>query len=621
MSDHEETVSDMGFKAPVPELDDHRHQSPSTQPPGRVRRGTFDTLYGARLLGHEIGHGTEGASSRIFDMEEAIIDDGEQTSITRHGRRPTIETPGDQRSVSPPNSVKAFAEARRREREMSFSEPKYEEGELHRPLSMSSRRSLRSNAHTVEDDAASLVSNKTAEDDVCFPPQDKGRVDQLCIDFDYLEAFIQAETEARALSKQETVDKSFTDLRPHHSTAAQDGVQLPTVDGDILDMPSDSSTVQENKGKADTADGQHALPPHVPAAAPVDKNRFSFFSSAWESTIHAQDFGSLVLPGEDIRGLFALPPDDADGVWWLNVNTPTKEEVQGICKAFGIHPLTIEDINTQEAREKIELFPSYYFACFRSFGTIEEEHGPEYEPFNIYVVVFREGTLSFSFQPNGHASHVRKRIALLKDYVALSSDWICYALIDDIVDSFAPVIKRIELEADAIEDGVFVIREDDSNDFLRSIGRTRKNCLALMRLLGGKADVLRGFTKRCNENYKVTPRMDIGLYLGDIQDHVVTMVTNLGHFEKILARSHSNYLAQLSISNISQGTDTNRVLSKITFLASILVPMNLVSGLFGMNVRVPFEGADTLLPFFMIFTSLIVFCIITLVWARKAKYI
>jgi magnesium transporter len=36
--------------------------------------------------------------------------------------------------------------------------------------------------------------------------------------------------------------------------------------------------------------------------------------------------------------------------------------------------------------------------------------------------------LSFSFQPNSHATNVRARIAMLKDYVALSSDWICYAL-------------------------------------------------------------------------------------------------------------------------------------------------------------------------------------------------
>jgi magnesium transporter len=192
---------------------------------------------------------------------------------------------------------------------------------------------------------------------------------------------------------------------------------------------------------------------------------------------------------------------------------------------------------------------------------------------------------------------------------------------DNIVDTFAPVIHQIEHEADAIEDEVFVMREDDSSSFLRSIGRVRKNCMALLRLLGGKADVLRGFTKRCNENYQVTPRMDIGMYLGDIQDHVVTMATNLGHFEKMLSRAHSNYLATLSINSISQGTDTNRVLSKITFLASVLVPLNLVSGVFGMNVEVPFMNVHNLGPFFGIISVMIMLCAIILSWARYAKYI
>ena len=157
--------------------------------------------------------------------------------------------------------------------------------------------------------------------------------------------------------------------------------------------------------------------------------------------------------------------------------------------------------------------------------------------------------------------------------------------------------------------------------FLRKIGMVRKNVMGLMKLLGGKADVLRGFTKRCNSNYKVTPRMDIGLYLGDIQDHVVTMMTSLAHFEKMLSRSHSNYLAQLSIDNIAQGNRANRVLSKITVLASILVPLNLVCGLFGMNVEVPFRSADNVGPFFGIVGFLILFTVLSLVYARRRRFI
>ncbi|KAI9147926.1 putative metal ion transporter [Paramyrothecium foliicola] len=611
MSDHDETVSDTGYDTPVPELDDHRNQSVSSQRHERPRRGTFDSLYGSRHL--DAGPSTPAILVR--DFEEAVVDEdnGEPSPTPRRNRRPTVDTISDGRGVSPPNSVKAFAEARRRERGMSFSDNKgdHEDG-LSRAMSVSSRRSFRSKSHNAENDAGSILTNKTAEEDVCFPLQDDYRKNQLHIDFDYLENFIHSDRAARVDSCRESVDETFQDLRVPSADSRTN--QAMTIDGDILDMPSDESTTQE-KVAADK------ISPAKPQPHPVDNNRFSFFSSAWESTIHAAELGDLVLPGEDIRGLFELPKDETDGVWWLNINSATKEEVYGICKAFGIHPLTIEDVVTQEAREKIELFPSYYFASFRSFNMVEEPDGIEYEPFNIYVIVFREGTLSFSFAPNTHASQVRKRITALKDYVSLSSDWICYALIDNIVDTFAPVIHTIEQEADAIEDAVFVMRDDDSNSFLRSIGRVRKNCMALLRLLGGKADVLRGFTKRCNENYQVTPRMDIGMYLGDIQDHVVTMATNLGHFEKMLSRAHSNYLATLSINSISQGTDTNRVLSKITFLASVLVPLNLVSGVFGMNVTVPFQNVTHLGPFFGVIATMICLCAIILSWARYARYI
>ena len=159
------------------------------------------------------------------------------------------------------------------------------------------------------------------------------------------------------------------------------------------------------------------------------------------------------------------------------------------------------------------------------------------------------------------------------------------------------------------------------HDFLRTIGNVRKTTMGLMKLLGGKADVLRGFTKRCNENYNVTPRMDIGLYLGDIQDHVVTMMSNLGHFEKMLSRAHSNYLAQLSIDNITQGNNSNKVLSKITVLASVLVSLNLVCGLFGMNVQVPWMNDGGLTPFFVILGSLVAFVLLSLAMARRLRYL
>lgn len=237
-------------------------------------------------------------------------------------------------------------------------------------------------------------------------------------------------------------------------------------------------------------------------------------------------------------------------VWWLDIMCPTEEEMKVIAKAFGIHPLTAEDIMVQEAREKVELFRHYYFVNYRTFD--QDINSDNYlEPVNMYVVVFREGVLSFHFSMTPHAANVRRRIRQLRDYLILSSDWISYAIIDDITDVFQPLIQNIEDEVDDIDEAILQLHStsgekddpkgkgddassiaDSSGDMLRRVGECRKRVMSLYRLLGNKADVIKGFAKRCNERWEVAPRSEIGLYLGDIQDHIITMTSNLGHYEK-----------------------------------------------------------------------------------------
>ena len=258
-------------------------------------------------------------------------------------------------------------------------------------------------------------------------------------------------------------------------------------------------------------------------------------------------------------------------VFWLDVYCPTDAEMKVLSKAFGIHPLTAEDIMMQEAREKVELFRHYYFVNYRSFE--QDTTSSHYlEPVNMYVVVFREGVISFHFSQTPHPANVRRRIRQLSDYLFLTTDWISYAIIDDVTDAFGPLIERIEEEVDEIDEAILTLhmdgeesaespgwkrwREkfldydalsieskdkpqmpdktmgDQGRDMLRRTGETRKKVMSLYRLLGNKADVIKGFAKRCNEQWEVAPRSEIGLYLGDIQDHIVTMTGNLSHYEK-----------------------------------------------------------------------------------------
>jgi magnesium transporter len=143
--------------------------------------------------------------------------------------------------------------------------------------------------------------------------------------------------------------------------------------------------------------------------------------------------------------------------------------------------------------------------------------------------------------------------------------------------------------------------------------------MALSRLLGGKADVIKSFAKKCNEAYMVAPRGDVGLYLSDVQDHIVTMMSNLGHFEKMLSRSHTNHLTQITLQHTEQGSRANELLGKITILATILVPMNLVAGLFGMNVHVPGEGVDGYGWWFGILGVVLGLAIISVTAAKKFR--
>lgn len=467
----------------------------------------------------------------------------------------------------------------------------------------------------LKSDVASHRSS--AQEDVCFPPEQPPNT--YTIDFEDLEEFVsQTQTTKTPVShpfmpqySKSTVPKRvFGDQR--HTSPPDHYFPSDAEKYANGGLPTDN---ESNEKPGDSDDVLH----RAPSTVELPPNRWTFFSSEIDETIHAPELGGLLMPGETFRDLFELGPEG--GVWWLDMMNPSAEEIFAICSAFRVHPLTREDITTQEAREKIELFRTYYFMCFRSFYALDKDSEDYLEPINIYAVVFREGLLTFSFCPNNHATTVRKRIGRLRDYVNLSADWICYALIDEIVDSFAPVIAELEQETDTIEDSVFTARFEDSRAMLQQIGDCRKRIMALNRLLGGKADVIKSFAKKCNEAYAVAPRGDVGLYLSDVQDHIVTMMSNLGHFEKMLSRSHTNHLTQITLQHTEQGSRANELLGKITVIATILVPMNLVAGLFGMNVPVP-GGSSTGLGWWFGIVGLVLGLAVTCVTlAKKLRYI
>ncbi|PVU94026.1 hypothetical protein BB561_002864 [Smittium simulii] len=332
--------------------------------------------------------------------------------------------------------------------------------------------------------------------------------------------------------------------------------------------------------------------------------------------------------------------------FWLDILLPSELEVKVLSKAFKIHPLTVEDIleNEDSIRSKCEMYTGYYFVVLDlvDFSQYDSQY---LMPSVTYIIVTRFGVISFHNSPTCRRLHILRWIYRLMKQTCITPDWINYAIMDDITDQIVPVVRSVELEVEAIDELVLILSSMEQSDMLLRIGTVRKRLMFLLRILQGKADVIRILTKRFgtstatglnpqpfyNSNMKnketstfinsnsiksgtKTPIVDykthdINLYLADILDHIITMSQNAAHLEAVLSRAYSNYLAKISLELTESSNRTNDVIAKLSILASVLIPLNLITGLWGMNVPVPGQDSEDLAWFLGIVLVIVSFAV------------
>ncbi|KAJ8595918.1 hypothetical protein M405DRAFT_782479 [Rhizopogon salebrosus TDB-379] len=387
--------------------------------------------------------------------------------------------------------------------------------------------------------------------------------------------------------------------------------------------------------------------------------------------------------------------------WWLDVASPTWDDLQTIGKLLHIHPLTLEDILQQDPREKMELFTKlgYYFISFRiiqsaavtqpvhqrnsSDADIHQDDDGALREANIYLVVFKEGICTFHFTDvSEHIGKVRNRVQLLQDNFNMSSDWIAHGILDSVVDSFFPFLKEIEQQVLAVESLVFShndattsstntlvdtnhIPTDDlcdckveklpdilalspkevgenaqswnprfsrprftqplffqrlkrnlqnllktfatsreanvgptrattTNTLLR-MARARRLVTSLARLLATKSEVVSQIRKRflISGRQVTSPQgngnedVEIAIYMGDVQDHILTLQQSLHHYEHMLSESHPAYLTQLRVSLAKTKEYTDKAILMVTVISIGILCLQLPIGLSSQNIRIP----------------------------------
>jgi magnesium transporter len=293
-----------------------------------------------------------------------------------------------------------------------------------------------------------------------------------------------------------------------------------------------------------------------------------------------------------------------------------------------LHPLTVEDILTEDTREKCELYPQYYFCCFRSFDA-DPMSDTFMEPIAVFNVVAASFTLTFHKQPCTHTFNVLERLQRqryqLQDggtdretsvmaagqmgdnedntaqehsrFTPVAPAWVNYAILDDIADGFAPLLIQLQLEVDSVDELVLVLRQSEQTDMLRRLGETRRRVVTAARLLTGKPDVIRSLIKWSQgqvEEEGEGKQDEIDAYLSDILgklililifnlltfalDHLINMAQNVLHYERILGRAHTNYLAQINVELAKSSNRTNDAIAWLTIMGTMLLPMHVITG-------------------------------------------
>ncbi|KAJ2816719.1 CorA metal ion transporter, partial [Coemansia erecta] len=105
-------------------------------------------------------------------------------------------------------------------------------------------------------------------------------------------------------------------------------------------------------------------------------------------------------------------------------------------------------------------------------------------------------------------------------------------------------------------------------------------------------------------------------YLGDVQEHLLAIIDACTRAEAVLSRSHSNYLAKISL-ELSRATfDSNATTERWTMLGTIVVPINILSSLLGVNLKIPGQDRDDTLNFFVVLACMLIYACVTLAFWR-----
>jgi len=269
-----------------------------------------------------------------------------------------------------------------------------------------------------------------------------------------------------------------------------------------------------------------------------------------------------------VEALVTFKPDKNKKLW-LNVHgVHDTAMIKQIGDAFQLHPLVVEDILTTEQRPKVDEFDDYIFLETRNFYYDKTSMSASSE--QISLVLGRNFLLTFQERSTGAFEPVRER--LRASYAPMREqgvDYLAYALLDSVVDSYFKVLEDVGDDSEDLEE---LLLRKPSNAELHSIHQLKHVSIELRRAVWPLREVINNLTR--NEKGFFQPATVP--YLRDVYDHTVSFIESLESIRDSLSGMMDIYMA--SVSN-----RVNLEVRALTVVAMLFMPATLIAGIFGMN--------------------------------------
>jgi magnesium transporter len=274
-----------------------------------------------------------------------------------------------------------------------------------------------------------------------------------------------------------------------------------------------------------------------------------------------------------------------NGMLWIGLFRPTDAQFRPVAEEFGLHELAVEDAIVAHQRPKIERYGDTLFVVLRAATYLDAEEEVEFGEIHVFVGPSFVLTVRHSRTPD--LAVVRHRMESSPELLALGPEAVLYAILDSVVDGFAPVVAGLDKDIDEIEAEVFRGDPGVSRRIYELSGEVIEFQRSTRPLHGMLEALVAGFEKYGTNE-------ELQRYLRDVADHATTVTERVAGFRQSLSdiltvnatlvnQAQNEEVKRLTEASIAQNEEVKRISS----WAAIIFAPTLIAAIYGMNFDMP----------------------------------